>query len=311
MAAATLEFAERSRSPRPGVAVGACSPVAERLPALEAALVGASRDRPGRPGRCRASGAARADRRRARQRGLSAATRSSPCCAACWRASPDDGRLHPERQAGRLGWSAGHAARRGAARRSRAHRHQGRLRRRRLRRLHRAARRRQVCACLVALGQVAGRTVETVEGLGDGNGTLAALQTVVSRPWRGAVRHLHARHADGGPGAAGAGRRGRRAARSRMRWAACCAAAPATARSSMRSWMRRHRCPRAPPAGGAVGARLARVDGVGQAYRPRDVRRRRRSRRCAVAPRRPLAACAGALHAGRPRAAAPAPRPRC
>ena len=36
---------------------------------------------------------------------------------------------------------------------------------------------RQVCACLVAMGQVAGRTVETVEGLGDGNGTLAALQT--------------------------------------------------------------------------------------------------------------------------------------
>jgi aldehyde oxidoreductase len=36
---------------------------------------------------------------------------------------------------------------------------------------------RQICACLVAMGQVAGRTVETVEGLGDGNGTLAALQT--------------------------------------------------------------------------------------------------------------------------------------
>ena len=36
---------------------------------------------------------------------------------------------------------------------------------------------RQVCACLVAMGQVAGRAVETVEGLGDGNGRLAALQT--------------------------------------------------------------------------------------------------------------------------------------
>jgi aldehyde oxidoreductase len=33
---------------------------------------------------------------------------------------------------------------------------------------------RQACACLVAMGQVEGRTVETVEGLADG--TLAALQ---------------------------------------------------------------------------------------------------------------------------------------
>lgn len=36
---------------------------------------------------------------------------------------------------------------------------------------------RQVCACLVAMGQVAGRSVETVEGLSDGSGSLAALQT--------------------------------------------------------------------------------------------------------------------------------------
>ncbi len=35
---------------------------------------------------------------------------------------------------------------------------------------------RQVCACLVAMGQMAGRSVETVEGLADADGTLAALQ---------------------------------------------------------------------------------------------------------------------------------------
>ena len=34
---------------------------------------------------------------------------------------------------------------------------------------------RQVCSCLVAMGQMAGRTLETVEGLA-ANGTLAALQ---------------------------------------------------------------------------------------------------------------------------------------
>ena len=44
MAAATLEFAEGSVAAA-RVAVGACSPVAERLPALEAALIGAPRDR--------------------------------------------------------------------------------------------------------------------------------------------------------------------------------------------------------------------------------------------------------------------------
>jgi CO/xanthine dehydrogenase FAD-binding subunit len=44
MAAAALEFAE-GRVAAARVAVGACSPVAERLPALEAALVGAPRER--------------------------------------------------------------------------------------------------------------------------------------------------------------------------------------------------------------------------------------------------------------------------
>jgi CO/xanthine dehydrogenase FAD-binding subunit len=44
MAATTLEFTE-DRVTAARVAVGACSPVAERLPALEAALVGTPRDR--------------------------------------------------------------------------------------------------------------------------------------------------------------------------------------------------------------------------------------------------------------------------
>ena len=35
---------------------------------------------------------------------------------------------------------------------------------------------RQVCSCLVAMGQVGGRTVETIEGLVSAGGTLAKLQ---------------------------------------------------------------------------------------------------------------------------------------
>ncbi|HEY6719427.1 MAG TPA: 2Fe-2S iron-sulfur cluster-binding protein, partial [Reyranella sp.] len=35
---------------------------------------------------------------------------------------------------------------------------------------------RQTCACLTAMGQVGGRTIETVESLGDGSGGLTALQ---------------------------------------------------------------------------------------------------------------------------------------
>ena len=35
---------------------------------------------------------------------------------------------------------------------------------------------RQVCACLVAMGQMEGRRVDTVESLTDGDGTLSALQ---------------------------------------------------------------------------------------------------------------------------------------
>ena len=54
-------------------------------------------------------------------------------------------------------------------------------------------------------------------------------------------------------------------------------------------------------AGAAVGARLPRVDGVRQGDRPRALRRRRRAGRCAVDPRRALAACPRALHPRRSR----------
>ena len=120
---------------------------------------------------------------------------------------------------------------------------------------------RQVCACLVAMGQVAGRTVETVEGLGDGNGTLAALQTSflaygaaqcgictpgmlmaaqellrkTARPTRGEVED-----ALGG-------------VLCRCTGYGKIVDAVMDATASL---------PAAPPAGGAVGARLARVDGI-------------------------------------------------
>ena len=166
---------------------------------------------------------------------------------------------------------------------------------------------RQVCACLVAMGQVAGRTVETVEGLGDGNGTLAALQTsflahgaaqcgICTPGMLMAAQELLARTA----------RPTRGEVEDALGGVLCrCTGygkivdAVMDARASL---------PAAPPAGGAVGSRLARVDGIDQAFGPREVRRRWRSRRCAVDPRRPLALCAGPLHLGRPRSAAPAAR---
>ena len=57
-----------------------------------------------------------------------------------------------------------------------AHRHQGRVRRRGLRRLHRPAGRSRCCACLVPIGQVAGRRGDTVEGLAR-DGRLDPLQS--------------------------------------------------------------------------------------------------------------------------------------
>ena len=77
--------------------------------------------------------------------------------------------------------------------------------------------------------------------------------------WRRPVRHLHARHADGGEPTSSRAIPSRRAGRSKTRWAAFCAAAPAIARSSMRCWTsaERTRQPRHRRAA-AVGARLQR-----------------------------------------------------
>ena len=147
------------------------------------ALAGAPVDGARRPRRCRAPRAAVADRRRARQRRLSPRRRRHRCCAACCGASRE-GRLHPERPDGRRG-TAPPVTRLAAALRDD---------------LGLTGTKvgcdagdcgactvlldgRQVCACLVAMGQMAGRAVETVESLAP-NGTLAALQNPSSRTAR-------------------------------------------------------------------------------------------------------------------------------
>ena len=91
---------------------------------------------------------------------------------------------------------------------------------------------RQTCACLVAMGQVEGRRIETVEGLGDGTGGLTALQKSFLAHGAAQCGICTLGHADGGRGTSCAGPRRPAAPRSRTRWAACSAAAPATARSS-------------------------------------------------------------------------------
>ncbi len=307
MAAATVEFAEGrvAAGPRRG----------RRLLAGRRATAGAGgrsgrrvARSAGRPGRCtRSSRRSRPSTTCAAARPIGG-TRSSPCCAGSWRASRDDGRLHPERQAGRLGGSADHAPRRGTARRSRTHRHQGRLRCRRLRRLHRPAR--PSAGLRLPGGHGPGRRPHGRDRRGPGRRQRHAggPADIVSRPWRGAVRHLHARHADGGPGASGQdgaadARRGRG-----------CAGRRAVPLHRLRQDRRcRHGCdgiaarrrrrPAAPSVRGWRGSMAS-----PSCHGPRAVRRRWRSRRCAVDPRRPLALCAGPLHAGRPRAAAPAAR---
>ena len=53
-----------------------------------------------------------------------------------------------------------------------------------------------VCACLTPAARVAGQAVTTVEGLQTTGHCPPAGR--LPAPWRGAMRHLHARHADGG-----------------------------------------------------------------------------------------------------------------
>ena len=54
----------------------------------------------------------------------------------------------------------------------------------------------QVCACLVPTAQAEGAAIDTVEGEGP-DGAARPPARGVPRPRRRAVRHLHARHADG------------------------------------------------------------------------------------------------------------------
>ena len=123
-----------------------------------------------------------------------------------------------------------------------------------------------VCACLVPLGQLAGRDVATVEGLADGDRAPARPGRLPVRRRR-AVRDLHPGHAHGVRRLARRPPASRPRSRSRTRSAASSAGAPGIARSSRRSGPRRRGrasrpMPRAPAA--AVGARIARVDGVDQ-----------------------------------------------
>ncbi|GEP59333.1 molybdopterin-dependent oxidoreductase [Reyranella soli] len=120
---------------------------------------------------------------------------------------------------------------------------------------------RQVCACLVAMGQVAGRTVETVEGLGDGNGTLAALQTSF-------LAHGAAQCGICTPGMLMAAHellgRTARPTRSDVEDALGGVLCRCTGYGKIVDAVMDATAslPVAPPAGGAVGARLARVDGI-------------------------------------------------
>ncbi|HYI03660.1 MAG TPA: molybdopterin cofactor-binding domain-containing protein, partial [Reyranella sp.] len=120
---------------------------------------------------------------------------------------------------------------------------------------------RQVCACLVAMGQVAGRTVETVEGLGDGNGTLAALQTSF-------LAHGAAQCGICTPGMLMAAqellRKTARPTRSEVEDALGGVLCRCTGYGKIVEAVMDATAPlpAAPPAGSAVGSRLARVDGI-------------------------------------------------
>ena len=120
---------------------------------------------------------------------------------------------------------------------------------------------RQVCACLVAMGQVAGRTVETVEGLGDGNGTLAALQTSF-------LAHGAAQCGICTPGMLMAAqelvRSTARPTRGEVEDALGGVLCRCTGYTKIVDAVMDARAslPAAPPAGSAVGSRLARVDGI-------------------------------------------------
>ena len=193
MAAATLEI-DGGRIAVARVAVGACSAVARRLPALEAALIGAPVDpRLGnRIDKAQLAPLSPIDDVRG-----SAAYRRAPnrhLVAPRPRFAPSRGCLHPERQR-RMGWPpsrAGHgpatilaspAPRSAATPATAARLHHVRLDGQ------------QVCACLVAMGQVAAAGSDRRSLATGARGPPRRAQSSGTSP---AVRHLHARHADGG-----------------------------------------------------------------------------------------------------------------
>ncbi len=162
----------------------------------------------------------------------------------------------------------------------------------------------QACACLVPTGQLAGRDVVTVEGLAR-DGKLERAATGLPRPWRRAMRGLHARHADGRRRSPWLASRTRREAdvQDALGGVLCrctgyrkiieavlsvgnATAAPAPA-------------PPPPAAGAAVGARLTEDGRRPEAHRRREVRRRYRAERCAGLARRARAVSPRALHARR------------
>jgi CO/xanthine dehydrogenase Mo-binding subunit/aerobic-type carbon monoxide dehydrogenase small subunit (CoxS/CutS family) len=120
---------------------------------------------------------------------------------------------------------------------------------------------RQVCACLMAMGQVAGRSIETVEGLSEGNGALAALQTSF-------LAHGAAQCGICTPGMLMAAqellRRTGRPTRGDVEDALGGVLCRCTGYGKIVDAVMEATAslPSAPPAGDAVGARLPRVDGV-------------------------------------------------
>ena len=159
---------------------------------------------------------------------------------------------------------------------------------------------RPVCACLTPVARVAGRQVTTVEGLAAGGAARPAGR--VPPPRRSAMRHLHARHADGGdrpPRRAAAAERGRDRRRPRRR--------PLPLHRLPEDHRRRprRRHPRRAPRSPARRRRGRRAPPP--ARRPGQGRRQRRLRRRSLASRRPrpeggpLAAPARRLPLRRPR----------
>ena len=118
----------------------------------------------------------------------------------------------------------------GTLRDRRAHRHQDRLRRRRLRRLH-GARRRRAGLRLPRRHRSGGRCGDPHGRRSGARRTDGPAARGIPRARGGAVRHLHAGHADGGRGLPVAQPGTDARARWKTRSAACCAAARATSRS--------------------------------------------------------------------------------